>query len=132
MILETINRNLIDLTEWDRAVFETYGKPYSLQEQDGGMSRGTIEFAIPTDDVPEDFENSSIPETVNGDEMGVTFEAWLARDEDKTIQSEETGETWRTNMWWERNFYPNHTMIVNDMFAKGLIEAGKYTIVIDW
>ena len=35
-------------------------------------------------------------------------------------------------MFWERNFYPHVEMVMNDLHAKGLVEAGEYVIDIDW
>jgi hypothetical protein len=84
--------------------------------------------------------------------MGVSFKAWLERDpnaslnpsdkeligspyywgeteDDKIKYKEDTGHI---NMFWERNFYPNLDMIINDLHSKGLIEAGEYEIDIDW
>ena len=34
-------------------------------------------------------------------------------------------------MWYERNFYPSEEMIVNDLYEKGLLEAGEYEIDVD-
>jgi hypothetical protein len=35
-------------------------------------------------------------------------------------------------MFWDRNFYPNVQMVANDLHKKGLLEAGEYSIRIDW
>jgi hypothetical protein len=35
-------------------------------------------------------------------------------------------------MFWERNFYPDTYTVANDLYDKGLIEAGDYIINIDW
>lgn len=35
-------------------------------------------------------------------------------------------------MWWVRNFYPDVNMVANDLYEKGLLEAGEYLINIDW
>lgn len=71
-----------------------------------------------------------IPEVVNGEEMGVKFSAWLARDPKQRI----TGQTekYELDLFWKRNFYPDIQTIANDLYKKGLIKAGKYTINIDW
>ena len=37
-----------------------------------------------------------------------------------------------TELWWERNFYPDVSMIINDLHSKGLLPAGDYSIDIDW
>ena len=68
-------------------------------------------------------------------EMGVSFAAWLARDPKaplKDASSDERTERWCIELFWHRNFYPGFQMVANDLHAKGLIEAGKYTIDIDW
>ena len=43
------------------------------------MGRASPCFAVPAQ-IPEDYENTSVPEVINGEEMGVSFAAWLARD----------------------------------------------------
>ena len=61
--------------------------------------------------------------------MGVKFEKWLERD---IKQSVEGRTDWYISLFWERNFYPNIQTVANDLHEKGLIEAGDYTINIDW
>ena len=116
---------VIDVQEWDGLVEETYGKYYSFQQQDGCKNRGVFRFRVPGEG--EDFENGSIPEIVNGEEMGVSFAAWLARDPKLDIE-DGRGDGFSLKLWWKRNFYPNYQMIANDLHAKGLLEAGDYTI----
>ena len=81
----------------------------------------------------DDYENDSVPEEVNHDDMGVSFKAWLARD---PAQQLDTKDDWERRhglrLWWERNFYPDVQMLANDLHAKGLVEAGEYIINIDW
>ena len=53
----------------------------------------------------------------------------------QVLNSEEKGfrkDQWAIDLWWERNFYPNIQMVANDLHSKGLLEAGEYTINIDW
>ena len=81
------------------------------------------------------FENDTIPEIVNGPEMGVSFEAWKSRDPKQPLKSEEKGcrdESWAIDLWWGRNFYPCLQVVANDLHARGLLEAGEYGINIDW
>lgn len=120
--------NVIDVSEWDELVRTTYGRPYSFQQQDGGKERGTFRFTVPA--TPQDHENETVPEEVNHSEMGVSFSAWLARDPAQRI----TGERYDSerSLWWERNFYPDVQMVANDLHARGLLDAGDYTIDIDW
>ena len=124
--IRTIQR--IDSDDWDNLVVETYGKPYILQQQNGCMDRHHFQIAVP--DLPYDYDNDSIPDEINGDEMGVSFAAWLARDPKEWNGNPDDANY--VGMFWERNFYPHVQMIVNDLHAKGLIPAGKYEIDIDW
>lgn len=119
---------VIDVSEWDKMVQETYGRPYSFQQQNGCQSRGTFRFSVP--DHAEDFENDTVPEEVNHEEMGVSFAAWLKRDPKAPLPNRE--DNWAVGLWWSRNFYPNIQMVANDLHAKGLLEAGSYCIDIDW
>ncbi len=150
-MLKTKKVNVIDLFDWDKLVEKTYGRTYSFQQQDGCKERQHVRITVPVKD-PEDYKNDNIPELINGIEMGVSFKAWLERDpnaplnpsdkeligspyywgetEDDEIKYKE--DTGHINMFWERNFYPNVDMIINDLHSKGLIEAGEYEIDIDW
>ena len=122
---------MIDVSEWDKEVERVYGRTYSFQQQDDCKDRGIHEFTVP--DEAEDYENDTVPEVVNGPEMGVSFAAWLARDPKQKL---DTDDEWDREhgltMWWERNFYPDMQMIANDLHEKGLLPAGKYAINIDW
>lgn len=122
------NKQIIALSDWDELVEKTYGKPYSFQQQNDCMERQTYDIIIPSS--AEDFENDTIPDEVNSEEMGVSFAAWLARDPKEWNGSSEDKEY--IDMFWERNFYPDVQMIANDLHAKGLIPAGQYVIDIDW
>lgn len=122
---------VISVSDWDKLVEETYGRTYSFQQQDGCKGRGVFRIDVPSDCV-EDYENDTIPEIVNGDDMGVSFAAWLARDPKQPMSDKDDKADYCRTLWWERNFYPNVQMVANDLHAKGLLEAGKYTIDIDW
>lgn len=119
---------VIDVSDWDDLVKETYGKPYSFQQQDGCKERQTVHLEAPCDEY--DFENDTIPEEVNGEEMGVSFKAWLARDPKQPIDGQEY--EWENTLFWERNFYPDVSMLINDLHSKGLIPTGEFAIEIDW
>ena len=120
---------LIQDYDLDELVQSVYGRPYRFQQQDGCKERGMEGFTVP-DYYDSDFENDTIPEEVNGEEMGVSFKAWLERDpkewngDPKSIDYVE--------LFWERNFYPHPQMVLNDLYEKGYLEAGEYTINIDW
>jgi hypothetical protein len=123
------NINMIDVSDWDDLVEKTYERPYSFQQQDGCKDRGIFEMSVP--DNADDIENDTIPDEVNGEEMGVSFAAWLARDPNEW-NGEEKKQPWTLELFWERNFYPDVQMIANDLHEKGLLEAGEYVINIDW
>lgn len=119
---------VIDCNEFDKLVKETYKRPYCLQQQDGCRERGSVCVEVPND--PCDYERDTIPEVVNGPEMGVSFKAWLARDPKQKLPDEKYD--WAILMWWECNFYPNLFVVANDLHNRGLLPAGKYRIIIDW
>lgn len=121
---------VIDLQDWDKLVRDAYKKPYNLQQQDGCMSRGTVEITVPSDWANDDEMHDSIPEEINGDDMGVKFSVWLARDPKEW--NGDPGKKNHVDMFWDRNFYPDLHTLANDLYDKGLIEAGDYSIKIDW
>lgn len=122
------NVNIIDVQDWDYLVQNTYGRVYNFQQQDGCKSRQTVYITIP--DYPDDYQNDTVPEEVNDPNMGVSFKAWLERDTKLLLTSSEYD--WELDMWWERNFYPDISMVANDLHSKGLLPAGRYGINIDW
>lgn len=122
------NVKMIDVHDFDKLVRETYGRDYCFQQQDGCKERQIVDIEVP--EYEEDYENDTIPEVVNGDEMGVSFKAWLERDPKKPIPGQEAD--YELNLFWERNFYPHYSMVINDLHKKGLIDKGKYKINIDW
>lgn len=131
MKITTRTEQVIDLGDWDTLVKTTYDRPYSFQQQDGCKERQHVTLIIP--DETYDYENDTVPEIVNHEDMGVSFKAWLQRDPQQPLNSpDEWDRKNGLSMWWERNFYPTVEMIANDLHAKGLIEAGTYTIDIDW
>ena len=121
-------KQVIEVSEWDALVVKTYGRPYNLQQQDGCMSRGTVVIDVPSE--ASDHERTTVPEKVNHEEKGVSFAAWLARDPKKVLADGRTD--YSLGLWWDRNFYPDLQMVANDLHAKGLLEAGEHTILIDW
>lgn len=125
------NKKTIEVQDWDELVTKTYGKPYSFQQQDRCKSRGTFDLIVPSDECYDEDMNDSIPEEVNGEEMGVKFAVWLARDPKQPIAGD-IQEQWNTDLFWARNFYPDVYTLANDLHKKGLIEAGEYVINIDW
>lgn len=123
---------VISVQDWDELVTKTYGRPYAFQQQDGCKSRGVFRFEVPNQ--ADDYENNTVPEVVNHPDMGVSFKAWLARDPKAPLTGEpdKPMSQWTIDLWWGRNFYPDHQMVANDLHARGLLGAGEYTILIDW
>jgi len=66
-------------------------------------------------------------------DAGVRFDKWLERDPKEPIEdfhgNSVTDE--RLEMWWRRSFHPDFQMVANDLYSKGLLEAGDYGILID-
>ena len=131
-MISTRTELVIDVGDWDKLVTETYQRPYSFQQQDGCKDRQRVQITIPDKDETWDYDNDSIPEEVNGEEMGVSFKAWLERDPAQKIPNPHSFGYDGTDLFWTRNFYPDVQMVANDLYAKGLIEAGDYVIDIDW
>jgi hypothetical protein len=149
-MLKVKTKKIISVQDWDRLVEKTYERTYSFQQQDGCKGRGTEYITVPCK--PYDYKNNSIPEIINGEEMGVSFKAWLERNPNSPLNcteqeakdchyywgsSEADLKEWQedksnTDIFYERNFYPHVSMIINDLHAKGLLEEGEYGIEIDW
>lgn len=129
-MLKTKTVKQVSVQDWDELVLSTYGKPYAFQQQDGCKGRGTEEITVPEVDDDYDYEETEIPFEVNGEEMGVSFETWLNTTPEDTAKH--FNSDWENNLFWERNFYPEVSMVANDLYARGLIEAGTYGINIDW
>jgi len=128
-MIKVKNVKVIEVSEWDKLVSDTYRKPYSFQQQDGCQSRGVFHITIPSDYACDDEMNDEIPEVINGRVMGVKFEKWLERDPNQPVDGR---ADYGIGLWWDRNFYPDIHTVANDLYKKGLIEAGEYSIEIDW
>ena len=128
--MKTRTEKVIDVDEWDELVSKTYKRPYKFQQQDGCKSRGVFYLTVP--DEPDEFTNETVLENLNDEKMGVSFAAWLARDPKQKLPDPDEQEDYCLEMWWDRNFYPDIQMVANDLYTKGLLEAGKYLINIDW
>lgn len=127
-MLKFENKKMISVQDWDKLVVETYGRPYSFQQQDGCKERGTHDISVPCG--ADDYEDETVPDEINGEYMGVSFAAWLARNP-KEWNGDPNDKRF-LDMFWERNFYPTVEMIANDLYEKGLMPAGDYVIDIDW
>lgn len=123
------NVKMIDVDDWDKLISDTYGRPYSLQQQDGCKGRGIERITIPSDYNGDEYMHDNIPEVINGERRGVKFKVWLERDPKEPVD----GRTdWTIGLFWDRNFYPDINTVANDLYEKGIIEAGSYVIDIDW
>ncbi len=131
-MLKYNTKKVIEVSDWDNLVEKTYNKPYSFQQQEGCQERGNVSITINKEEVEDEFTNDTLPEKVNGEEMGVSFSAWLDRDPKQKLNNPEYQEDYCTILFWERNFYPSLQVIANDLCRKGLIEEGDYAINIDW
>ena len=123
-------KKTIEVREWNKVVAETYKRPYHLQQQDNCMDRGSFSISIPSES-PHDFDGrKSVPEIVNGREIGVSFKAWLDRDPKQKLINQKYDD--QLELWWHRTFYPDIEMVANNLHALGLLDAGEYDIEIDW
>lgn len=128
-------KKVIEESDWNEMVRSEYGRAYDFQQQCGCQERGTFPLTVPDD--ADDFENDTVPEVINGVEMGVSFKAWLARDPKQPLdgngnEKEKREKQHQIDLWWARNFYPAIQMIANDLYNRGKLDAGDYLINIDW
>lgn len=107
---------LIQDSDFDKLVKETYGRPYCFQQQNGCRDRGAYDFILPINDPC--------------DEGSVTFEEWLKADPNKKLNNQKYD--WELETHWQRDFYPDLEMVVQDLYKKSILEAGKYIINVDW
>lgn len=118
-------KRVVSDCDFDALVEKTYGKKYCFQQQEGCRNREQYRFSVPCE-FSDDYDNDEIEVRVNGDEMGVSFKTWLA-------QEENFFDNWFDEcLFWHRNFYPSFEVVVNDLYEKGLIEAGDYVLDMDW
>lgn len=122
-------RKQIDVQDWDDLIEKTYGKIYSFQQQDGCKDRGIETISVP-DKWGEDYKVDLLPFEVNGIRRGVSFQSWLNTSPEETAK--QFRYDWENRLFWDRNFYPHVSMIINDLHSRGILEAGEYDIKIDW
>ena len=150
-MIKVKNVKIIEVSDWDKLVSDTYSKPYYFQQQNGCQPRGIVKITIPDENWEEDEMNDKIPEIINDEyNMGVKFDVWLKRDPseplnpsneelkvcnyyyDSSDRKQWCEDKGNIRLFWERNFYPCLQSVANDLHKKGLIEAGEYSIEIDW
>ena len=99
---------VIHLDDWDELVRETYGKPYKFQQQEGYRERPLFEIKVP------------VPIIDEGTDKTDSMKEWMDTPVDKD------------NIYWVREFYPDIDDVVNDLFSRGLLDQGDYSIEMDW
>jgi hypothetical protein len=119
----------VRVDDFNRLVVETYGRPYILEQRDGCEPKFLFFAIIPSDGDEFDYPNESIPEKIDCEEEGVSFEAWLKRDPKQWKGPRR--EKKFLKKFWEEKFFPDAQMLFNDLNAKGLIESGNYIIDLD-
>jgi hypothetical protein len=122
-------RKQIEVQDWDDLIEKTYGKIYSFQQQDGCKGRGIETISVP-DKWGEDYKVDLLPFEVNGIRRGVSFQSWLNTSPEETAK--QFRYDWENRIFWDRNFYPHVSMIINDLHSRGILEEGEYDIKIDW
>lgn len=130
-MLKFQNKRVISTSDWDSFIQKTYNRPYCFQQQENCRERGTYDLIVPYAE-PYDYENDEVPEEVNSEDgMGVSFKSWLSRDPKQKLPDPDEQEDYCLKLWWHRNFYPSIEMLVNDLYGKGLLDSGDYTIDIN-
>jgi hypothetical protein len=130
MKLKIQDVKFVELDDWNRLVVETYGRRYNFQQQNGCKPRGIERITVP--DYSNDWEDELHSSIENNPdvEIGFKFDVWLKRDPKQPIPNQ--ADTWELDLFWKRNFYPHINSVANDLFRRGLIDAGNYVINIDW
>ncbi len=124
------NVNYIHVSDWDGLIKETYGKPYSFQQQDGCQSAGIFAFTVPIEETHDNEMHDNIPIVLNGEKMGVKFKTWLDANPEQPFF--DNTQWWKNELFWERNFYPDIYTLIDDLHKKGLIDKGEYIMDISW
>ncbi|TDP29888.1 hypothetical protein [Nocardia ignorata] len=116
---------LIHESEFSKLVTETYGRPYRFQQQDGCRWGQDTVYLF---DVPHPEGGwESIEEFRGCYAEGVpTVEEWA----NTPIGDYE--HSWQTELHWRREFYPPFEAVIDDLHARGLIDAGSYGLHIWW
>lgn len=114
--------NQIDSGDFDKFIRSFYKKPYCIQQQNGCMSRGAIEFSIPLINDDSILFNVELFDYL--DDLP-SLQEWLLKDPSEKVE----GITF-LDIYWERDFYPKLSEILNDLYEKQKIVEGDYQIVI--
>lgn len=63
----------IKSSDLDEFIMSVYNKPYCFQQQDGCKDEGIEYLYTPSKFTLDDYENTEIPEEINGEEKGIKF-----------------------------------------------------------
>lgn len=93
-----------------------------------------MDIPITNEEIEEyDYSNESIKFDLYSDyEMGIKFEIWKNSTFDEIKSNFPDDNDSAITTFIERNFYPAIQVVANDLYNRGLIEAGSYIINIDW
>lgn len=129
-MLEFRIEKVIDSSDLDALVVATYGKPFCFQQQDDCRDRGSYQFEVKSEpDLSDEFKGKTELDCgINGEDYGVDFQTWLNTKASDFYD----GKPFYQDLWFERNFYPDMVYLLSDLCKRGLIEAGRYTIEVDW
>lgn len=122
-----IKTTFIEYTDWNNFIQSVYNKPYDLLQQVDSEST-IITMSVPGN-VDNTKINKDIPENIDENELRcVELETWLNKDP----QEENPNFKYKSHQthWWKRYFYPDIQAIANDLYEKGLLEEGNYTIYV--
>lgn len=124
--------NLVNVEDFNEVIKEVYCKHYSFQHQGARTYNGVEEsyfLKVPYIRNFKDFDSgAAIEECIYNNEQilqyGVEFNEWLNKDPNFEWYSSDINN----KLIWERYYYPHIYMLINDLYIKGLIEAGEYCI----
>lgn len=111
MTLEFEERKIIQSSDWDKFVCETYGRPYCFQQQAGYRDRGTYEFTVP-------------------DPYGIEFCGPISLSE-WANEEIDPNPPLKITFHWHRIFHPDYMEVASDLHKRGLIKSGTYYIEVD-
>lgn len=125
MKLKTSTRQIIDIRDFDNLVEETYGRPYSLQQQNFMGQETYYDFEVPESWDGWDFDGF--------EGYPVPFKEWCEADPEIDPK---TGRPWSPSyekrLHWEREFYPDFEELMHDLNLRGELDPGKYSIHVWW
>lgn len=129
--LQYKNVKLIDSSDFDELVEAIYNIPYCFQQQDGCIDRGFYPIEVIEDEEWLDDDYLKSPKEsfyLDCDIFGVDFQSWknFKASDFKHFQD------WKSQLIFHRHFYPKTEILLHDLCKRGVIEAGKYYIEVDW